>query len=137
MKKFIVTVFVAVISFTTYARQEGDSTKYPLILNFYSIGAGTPSDQPLKDYIATYRKTNKLPALSATVAGGLGREGEYAILFPLKELTASQKKKFVTALSKALPALNKKSGNGGGINLSQNQSFDVSKGRIEPTTVQF
>lgn len=141
MKKYLASGIIAIIalsitSVATYARQKTEA-KYPLILSFHSIGTGVPNDQPLKDYITTYRRKNKLPALRATLVGGLGREGEYAILFPLKELTAMQKKRFVAALAKDLPALNKKSENGGGINLSQNQPFDTSQGRIEPQTVDF
>ena len=111
-----------------------DTSRYALVLDFYSIGTGTPGDQPLKNFITTYRSKNKLKPLSATRAAGLGREGEYAIILPLTELTAKQKKQFITALSRALPTLKTKDEKGG-INLNQNQPFDMSQGRIKPETI--
>jgi len=129
----LLMVFVACLVYTSsIARQ--DSSRYALILDFYSIGTGTPGDQPLKDFITTYRKKNKLKTLTATRVGGLGREGEYAILFPLKELTVKQKQQFITALSKALPGLKAKE-EMGGIHLNQNQVFDTNRGRTKAETI--
>ena len=122
----------SLIYITSLAQQ--DSSRYALVLDFYSIGTGTPGDQPLKDFITAYRKKNKLKPLSATRVGGLGREGEYAILFPLKELTMKQKQQFITALSKALPGLKAKD-EMGGIHLNQNQTFDMNRGRIKTETI--
>ena len=131
-RKLIIIVLAGFIYTTSQARQ--DTSRYALILNFYSIGTGTPGDQPLKDFITNYRKQNKLKPLAATRVGGLGREGEYAIVFPLKELTAKQKKQFIASLSKALPNLKNK-GEAGGINLNENQPFDVNQSRVKPEMV--
>jgi hypothetical protein len=137
MKLFFRPIVLATLFFTaclltataSLARQ--DSTRYPIVLHYYSIGTGTPAYQPLQNFVSTYRKKNKLPALTATRVGGLGREGEYAILFPLKELTAKQQKQFATALSKALPTLKSKNEKGG-INMSKNEMFSTEGGRIAP-----
>ena len=140
MKKYLTLFLVAVTSVfpgnPVFARQKTDSTKYPLILKFYSIGSGVPGSQPLKDFINTYQNKNKLPELKATMVGGLGREGEYAILFPLKELNSTQRKKFIDTLSKVLPTLKDKS-EAGGINMAQNETFDASRGRMQPEAVTF
>jgi hypothetical protein len=132
VRRLIILVVAGFISITATARQ--DTSRYALILDFYSIGTGTPGDQPLKNFIANYRKKNKLKPLSATRVGGLGREGEYAIILPLKELTASQRKQFVASLTKALPTLKSKD-EMGGINMNQNQPFDMSRARVKPENI--
>ena len=130
--KLLLVAIASVVYTAAIARQ--DSTRYALILDFYSIGTGTPGDQPLKDFVTTYRKKNKLKPLAATRVGGLGREGEYAIVFPLKELTIKQKQQFISAISKALPNLKTKD-EMGGIHLNQDQPFDVNRGRIKAETI--
>lgn len=128
-------LFLAIVSLVyTSSIGRQDTGRYALILDFYSIGTGTPGDQPLKNFISTYRKKNKLKPLSATRVGGLGREGEYAILLPLKELTVKQKQQFIAALSKALPKLKAKE-ESGGINLNQNQPFDMNRERIKQENI--
>ncbi len=130
--KFLFISVCSLIYTASIARQ--DSSRYALVLDFYSIGTGTPGDQPLKDFITAYRIKNKIKLLSATRVGGLGREGEYAILFSLKELTVKQKQQFITALSKALPGLKTKE-EMGGIHLNQNQPFDMNRGRIKTESI--
>lgn len=130
--RLLLLSLVSLIYTSSIGRQ--DTSRHALILDFYSIGTGAPGDQLLKNFITAYRKKNKIKTLSATRVGGLGREGEYAIIFPLKELSAQQKKLFINALSKALPTLKGKE-ELGGINLNQNQPFDMSRGRIKPETI--
>jgi hypothetical protein len=126
-----VLLFTACLLTATVSTARQDSARYPIVLHYYSIGTGTPGYQPLQNFVSTYRKKNKLPAITATRVGGLGREGEYAILFPLKELTTKQQRQFTTALSKALPTLKSKNEKGG-INMGKNEMFGADGGRIAP-----
>lgn len=116
-------------------QKDSTSTNPPLVLSYYSIGTGTPNDQPMKDFITSYRKKNKLKPIATTLIGGLGREGEHAYVFYLKEMNSKQRQKFISELSKALPTLKSKEEKGG-INLIQNQPFDMTHSRTGPQTLE-
>lgn len=77
------------ISLTTLKAQQ-DSTSYPVVIQFNSIGTGVPGDSALRSCITCFKKKNKIEKLTASRIGPLGREGEYWLAFSLTELTKKQ-----------------------------------------------
>lgn len=81
--------------------------KYEIAVSFGSMCCGPVSDAFLKDFIRQFSSKNKviIPALQI---GGCGREGEFKILFSVKKLNASGKKKLLAGLKKLIPQENEK-----------------------------
>lgn len=77
------------ISFTSLKAQQ-DSTAYPVIIQFNSIGTGVPGDSALRYCINCFKKKNKVKKLTASRIGPMGKEGEYWLAFSLTELTKKQ-----------------------------------------------
>lgn len=81
--------------------QDKDSTDYPIVLKFSSIGMGVPRDEPLRNCINSFKKKNKVKKILAKRIGPMGKEGEYWLAFSLKELTKKQKTNFKGQLKTA------------------------------------
>ena len=91
----VLTLFSATLAANA---QSKDTTVYALSVAFNSIGTGVPSDQPLRDYISAFKKKNNLATFDVVRIGPLGKEGEYKLLFPLKNLTIKQKRLFLSKI---------------------------------------
>ncbi len=57
-------------------------TEYAAVVSFGSVCCGPVSDEFLKSFVKTYNNDQKVN-ISADIAAGCGREGEFAILFKL------------------------------------------------------
>ena len=76
--------------FTNTMAQNRDSIIYPVTIQFLSECCGVPGDAPLKKFLKDFKKQHKIKSLAAWHIGPMGREGEYYLAFPLKELNKKQ-----------------------------------------------
>ena len=80
--------------------QDTAVTRFPIVVSFHSICCGVPSDSSIASYILAFKKKNKLKSIKAAHIGPMGKEGEYYLAFPLKELSKKQAKAFIAGLKK-------------------------------------
>lgn len=73
---------------------------FPLVVQFASFCCGVPSDTTIVNYVKRFKKNYKIKTISAYKLGPMGREGEYYLAFPLKELSKVQAKKFITEIKR-------------------------------------
>lgn len=90
----IIITCLACMLLSSLKAQEKDSLSYAVVIKFSSIGMGVPSDTPLRNYINSFKKKNKIKKITAQRMGPMGKEGEYWLAFSLKELTRKQKTAF-------------------------------------------
>lgn len=116
MKKLIPVIIVMLISLSSFAQ----INKYRVVVKFGSMCCGVPSNKPLLNYIATFKKKNKIKKIACDSIGPLGREGEYDMAFKLKELKKAQVETFVKEIT-ALAATMKEQGYA---NVEENTELD-------------
>ncbi len=99
-----------------------DNMVYPVAVSFNSICCGTPSSDFLKTFIVQFNQKNNTK-ISAHIAAGCGKEGEFTVLFNMTENDAANQK-FTTELSSLVAKTNdqnkKASTSSGGIALVEN-----------------
>ncbi|HSN60365.1 MAG TPA: hypothetical protein VLR49_05500 [Ferruginibacter sp.] len=74
---------------------------YPVAVSFGSIRCGTPSDDFLKSFADGFNKKNSVK-ITADIAAGCGKEGEFVILFNLPENNTAINSSFITELEKTV-----------------------------------
>lgn len=100
MKLSIIITIVLLSAIEPVLAQDSSRINYPLVVSFGSQCCGVPSETPLKNCIASFKKKYKIKKIKAVHIGPLGREGEYDIAFSLAELNKKQKKDLVTRVKK-------------------------------------
>jgi hypothetical protein len=100
---FLVTALWMHTTIPVIAQDTTKVTTYPLVISFQSICCGVPSDSTLKSFILSFKKKNKIKKIVAKHIGPMGREGEYKLAFPLKELTKKQATNFISKIKKIKP----------------------------------
>ena len=91
-KSLLFILFISIITLTSFAQQKKEkSLYYPVVVQFHSVCCGVPSDKPLIQYINSFKKANKIQKINAIKISPMGREGEYYLAFPLKEMNRRQK----------------------------------------------
>lgn len=68
---------------------------YPVVVSFHSECCGVPDSKPLINMINAFKKKYRIKNIAYIRTGPLGREGEYSLSFPLKELNAAKRKIFI------------------------------------------
>jgi hypothetical protein len=99
--KISLAVMITVLSCvmcTSLKAQLPDSTVYPVVIQFNSIGTGVPGDSALRNFIISFKKKNKIKKITASHIGPMGREGEYWLCFTLKELSHKQATAFIKGI---------------------------------------
>jgi hypothetical protein len=117
MKILIVLSFL-LLSLNSFSQK----TTYRVVVKFGSMCCGVPSSKPLLDYVAAFKKRNKIKKISCVSIGPMGREGEYDMAFTLKELKKTQAEIFVKELI-ALAVTMKEQGY---TNIEENIEIDIS-----------
>ena len=106
MKK---TAFILFALFSTVTLLAKDHpANYPFVVKFNSIGTGVSSDKPLLTYITSFKKKYKIKKITYMRIGPMGREGEYYMAFPLKEMTKTQAAVFITEVKKVVAKIKDK-----------------------------
>lgn len=103
MKKIIITVFL--FSSVFFFSQKNQNY---IQVSYSSICCGTPSTQPLMDYVKRFEKKNKLKSFEILQQGGLGREGEFNLYIGIDKLSKKKKATFLKGLQSALALQNEK-----------------------------
>ncbi len=127
MKKIILFVVVLFLSISIYAQK----TTYRFVVKFGSMCCGVPSNKPLRNYIAKFKKKNKIKKITCDNIGPRGKEGEYDMCFSLKEL----KKKQIVTFVKDVTTLTTTMKEQGYANVEENIKVDLSAlGRAKVTS---
>jgi hypothetical protein len=126
MKKIIVLTLLFFITMNSIAQ----TNKYRVVVKFGSMCCGVPSNKPLLDYVATFKKKNKIKKLVCDSIGPMGREGEYDMAFTLKELKKTQVEIFVKEITALATTMKEK----GYANVEEN--VEVNKSEIGRATIQ-
>ncbi len=106
MKKTALILFALFSTITLLANDH--PTSYPFVVKFNSFGTGVSSDKPLLSYIAAFKKKYKIKKITYMRIGPMGREGEYHMAFPLKEMTKAQSAVFVREVKKVVAKIKDK-----------------------------
>jgi hypothetical protein len=78
---------------------------YPVVVSFNSMCCGVPDSKPVMDLIRSFKKQHKIKRISVDSIGPMGREGEYYLAFRLKEMSSSQRLKFIQQLKNVVPRM--------------------------------
>jgi hypothetical protein len=89
--KTLIVLSLLLLSLNSFSQK----TTYRVVIKFGSMCCGVPSNKPLLDYIAAFKKKNKIKKLTCDKIGPMGKEGEYDMAFTLKELKKTQVEIFV------------------------------------------
>jgi hypothetical protein len=76
-----------------------------LVIKFNSECCGVPDGTPLRKAVLKFKKTYHLKSIESYKIGPFGREGEYMVAFPLKEMNAKQKNNFIKKIKAVIPNL--------------------------------
>jgi hypothetical protein len=124
--KILISLSLLLLSLNTFAQK----TTYKVVVKFGSMCCGVPSNKPLLDYVAAFKKKNKIKKIVCDSIGPMGKEGEYDMAFALKEL----KKPQVAIFIKDLIALATTMKEQGYTNIEEN--IEVDKASLRRATIQ-
>ena len=101
MKKAIILLCISLFSYSF-----GQENKEYLKIDFTSICCGTPSQQPLIDYIKDFQKQEKLKKFEIWRESELGYEGEFALYIGLDQLKKTKKIQFLNEVKNISESFN-------------------------------
>jgi hypothetical protein len=67
-KTLLCILTISIFTFTSQAQQNKKKEKslyYPVVVQFHSVCCGVPSEKPLTQFIASFKKANKIQKISA------------------------------------------------------------------------
>jgi len=102
MKKILLTI--GLFSTVLFFAQKNENY---LVVGYHSICCGTPSDQPVMNFINQFQKKNKVKNFEVYRQSGLGREGEFNLYIGTDKFSKTQKTQFVNGLKAAIDAQNR------------------------------
>ncbi|MEN4760917.1 hypothetical protein ABEG63_11335 [Chryseobacterium sp. C39-AII1] len=103
MKKIFLTI--AIFCFAFSFAQKGQSY---LQIGYGSICCGTPSTDPVMNYVNQFQKKNKIKSIEVLKQSGLGREGEFNLYIGIDALSKTQRPAFIKGLQAAVLSQNAK-----------------------------
>jgi hypothetical protein len=118
MKKIIMLILLSFITVSSIAQ----INKYRVVVKFGSMCCGVPSNKPLLDYVAAFKKKNKIKKIICDSIGPMGKEGEYDMAFTLKELKKKQVEVFVKEVTTLASTMKEQ----GYANVEENVDIDLS-----------
>lgn len=133
MYRFLLLIFL--ISATATAGNAQKIYSYPVVVSFNSMCCGVPDSGPVIKLLRTFRKQYKIKRIAVDSIGPMGKEGEYNLAFRLKEMTNTQKIKFINQLKKIIPTMDDKGSAEIKLNMTINKA-DLSP-RTGITTLRF
>ncbi|MDB5202654.1 MAG: hypothetical protein JWQ27_2063 [Ferruginibacter sp.] len=71
---------------------------FPAVVKFGSECCGVPDSKPILAYVKKFKKQYGKKSIVLYKVSPMGREGEYDLAFPLKELSAKQRSVFIRNL---------------------------------------
>jgi hypothetical protein len=115
--KTIILLALLLLSLNSFSQK----TTYRVVVKFGSMCCGVPSDKPLLNYIASFKKKNKIKKIVCYKIGPMGREGEYDMAFSLKELKQKQIELFVKEITSLATTMKEQ----GYVNVEENLEIDT------------
>ena len=132
-KKLLFILSISIFTLTSFAQQKKKKEKslyYPVVVQFHSVCCGVPSEKPLTQYITAFKKANKIQKINANKISPMGKEGEYYLAFPLKEMDRKQKFLFKNNLKTITDKMKDKG------NASVEENMNIFKSEL-PSNVKF
>jgi hypothetical protein len=117
MKTFTLLSFL-LLSLNSFSQK----TNYRVVVKFGSMCCGVPSNKPLLDYVAAFKKKNKIKKMACDSIGPMGKEGEYDMAFTLKELKTKQVEIFIKEVTTLATTMKEQ----GYANVEENIEIDIS-----------
>jgi len=115
---------------TQVKKTKEKSKFYPVVVQFHSVCCGVPSDKPLTTFISAFKKQNSIVKIVAEKISPLGKEGEYYLAFPLKEMNRKQKYIFKNNIKKVVAKMKDKG------NATVEENMNIFKSEL-PGNVKF
>lgn len=118
MKK--ISLVLGIFCFSFFFSQKNQNY---LQIGYASICCGTPSTDPVINYVKQFQKKNKTKSFEILRQSGLGREGEFNLYIGTDQLSKTQKANFVKGLKSAISSQNTKrnTGSDGIVNFEASQ----------------
>lgn len=104
LKKIGLLTVLFFLMINVFAQTE-TSKNYKVTIYFGSFAEGVPSETPLKNFLETFKKENKLTCICADRIGPLGREGEYKLAFTLDGMPKKIADKFIKQISEVAASM--------------------------------
>ncbi|WP_153393435.1 hypothetical protein [Chryseobacterium vaccae] len=98
-------IITGLFCFTFFSAQK--SPAY-IEIGYSSICCGTPSTEPVLNYLKQFEKKNQSKAFEILIQSGLGREGEFNLYIGISGLGKKQKDIFMRGLSSVISSQNQK-----------------------------
>ena len=119
MKNLILTLSIFCCTFVFAQKNENY-----IEIGYSSICCGTPSTDPVINYINQFQKKYKTKPFEILQQQGLGREGEFNLYISTSQLSQSQKSNFVKGLQSAISSQNikRKENSDGTVNFQETQT---------------
>lgn len=102
MKK--IAVIIGLFSFTFFFSQKNENY---LQIGYHSMCCGTPSADPVMNYVNQFKKKNKVKNFEFYRQSGLGREGEFNLYVGTDGFSKTQKSKFISGLRAVVDSQNR------------------------------
>jgi hypothetical protein len=102
MKK--IAVKIALFSFAFFFSQKNENY---LQIGYHSMCCGTPSADPVMNYVNQFNKKNKVKNFEVYRQSGLGREGEFNLYVGTDGFSKTQKSKFISGLRAVVDSQNR------------------------------
>ncbi|MDQ0594708.1 hypothetical protein QFZ37_003077 [Chryseobacterium ginsenosidimutans] len=103
MKK--IAIIIGLFSFTFFFSQNNENY---LQIGYHSMCCGTPSADPVMNYVNQFKKKSKVKNFEVYRQSGLGREGEFNLYVGTDGFSKTQKSKFISGLRATVNSQNSK-----------------------------
>lgn len=125
MKNLILTLSIFCCTFVLAQKNENY-----VEIGYSSICCGTPSTDPVMNYVNQFQKKNKTKSFEILQQPGLGREGEFNLYISTSQLSKTQKTSFIKGLQSAISSQNteRKENSDGTVNFQETKM--VTKGDL-------
>lgn len=97
-------LILSLVCFGFFSAQKSENY---LEISYNSICCGTPSTDPVINYISVFQKKNKTKPFEIFRQPGLGREGEFKLFVGTDQLSPKMKAKFTSGLQNIINSQNK------------------------------
>ncbi len=125
---FLLLAFL--LTFFAANAQQSDSTlHYPILIKFQSQCCGVPDEKPLLTAIKLFKKKYHIKKITAYHIGPMGREGEYYIGLPLKEMNRSLRITLIKKIKKVSATMKEK----GNVECEENATINKAKLPVRAT----
>lgn len=122
MKK--TAILLGIFCFTFFFSQKNQNY---LQLGYASICCGTPSPDPVINYVSQFQKNNKIKPFEIYRQSGLGKEGEFNLYIGIDALSKTKKNSFIAGLKAAVSSQNMKKDKGNKGNVSFDETQIITK----------